>query len=156
MSGININITSASGVRSENVSLEEAAQICLNQVKNEKKWLKIENEDGTSRLVKSVDLGEDEAESIRSMLGSATSATAVSPLVGGFDDDGRWEAEIIFNDPDAPTIVADGEEGTITINGTDPKKVEEALINIIRLAQDGLGSILKGQAVIEAAPKGCC
>ncbi len=156
MNGININITSANGVRSENVSLEDAATICLNQVKNEKKWLKIDNADGTSRLVKAVDLGDDQVASIRAMLGSATSATSVSPLVGGFDDDGRWEAEIIFNDPDAPTIVADGNDGTITINGTNPGQVEEALINIIRLAQDGLGSLLKGQAIIESAPKGCC
>ena len=156
MSGININITSASGVRSENVSLEDAATICLNQVKNEKKWLKIENSDGTSRLVKPVDLTDGDIEQIRAMLGSATSATSVSPLVGGHDDEGRWEAEIIFNDESAPTIVADAEEGTIVINGRNPQQVEEALINIIRLAQNGLGSILKGQAVVEAAPKGCC
>jgi len=153
--GININITSASGVRSENVSLEDAAAICLNQVKNEKQWLKIENEDGTSRLVKAVDLTEDEEASIRAMLGSATDVTSVSPLTGGYDDEGRWEAEIFFNDPDAPTISANHDEGKIYVNGSQgTEAITETMINIIKLGQNGLGAILKGKGQVAVAPAG--
>lgn len=150
--GIHMSITSASGVRTENVSLEDAAALCLNQMKNEKQWLKIENEDGTSSMVKSVDLTEDEETQIRAMLGSAVRVTSVSPLTGGYDDEGRWEAEVFFNDPEAPTISADVDSGKIRVNGSDgTTAIESTLINIIKLGQNGLGALLKGQAQVATA-----